>query len=90
MMQPRSDFADMPELDYEGWRDALRPKWGRYNPEAMEPKAFTGRARPRSVCGFVAMDLSCNAHRVERTQRDVRLDGVDHYFALFHFAYLTD
>jgi hypothetical protein len=36
MMQPRSDFADMPELDYEGWRDALRPKWGRYNPEAVD------------------------------------------------------
>jgi AraC-like DNA-binding protein len=52
----------------------------------MEPKAFAGRARPRSLCGFVAMDLSCNAHRVERTQRDVRLDGVDHCYAVFQVA----
>src|SRR5258708_19941792 len=86
MIQPRSDFADMPELDYEGWRDALRPKWGRYNPEAVNRKAFIGRARSRSLYGFVAIDLGCNTHRVERTQRDVRLDGVDHYFVLFQVA----
>ena len=86
MMQPRSDFADMPELDYEGWRDALRPKWGRYNPEAMDRRTFIGRARSRSLYGFAAIDLGCNAHRVERTQRDVRLDGVDHYFVLFQVA----
>jgi AraC-like DNA-binding protein len=29
------------------------------------------------------MDVGCNAPRVERTYRDVRLDGADHYFALF-------
>ena len=57
--------------------------WGRYDPEAIEPETFAGRAVPRSLYGFVAMELSCNAHRVERTQRDVRLDGVDYYFALF-------
>ncbi len=83
MMHPSGDFLSTPELDYEGWRDALRPDWGRYNPEVVEPKTFAGRARPRSLFGFVAMDLSCNAHRVARTQRDVRLDGVNHYFALF-------
>jgi AraC family transcriptional activator of tynA and feaB len=86
MMHPSGDFLSTPELDYEGWRDALRPDWGRYNPEVVEPKTFAGRARPRSLFGFVAMDLSCNAHRVARTQRDVRLDGVDHYFALFQVA----
>ena len=32
-MHPRDDFLRTPELDYEGWRDALRPDWGRYNPE---------------------------------------------------------
>jgi AraC family transcriptional regulator, positive regulator of tynA and feaB len=36
-----------------------------------------------SVHGFTALDIGCNAHRVERTYRDVRLDGADHYFALF-------
>ena len=82
-MVQRSDFRSSPELDYEGWRDALRPQWGRYSPVAKEPKAFTGRARARSLYGLAAIDLSCNAHRVERTQQDVRLDRVDHYFVFF-------
>jgi AraC family transcriptional regulator, positive regulator of tynA and feaB len=86
MMHPSGDFLGTPELDYESWIDALRPDWGRYNAEVVEPKTFAGRARPRSLFGFVAIDLGCNAHRVQRTQRDVRLDGVDHYFALFQVA----
>jgi AraC family transcriptional regulator, positive regulator of tynA and feaB len=85
-MLQRGDLLSDPALDYEGWRDALRPDWGRYNPEAMDPKAFTGRARPRSLCGFAAMDITGNAQRVERTQRDVRLDGLDHYYAVFQVA----
>jgi AraC family transcriptional regulator, positive regulator of tynA and feaB len=83
MMLQGGEFLSMPKLDYESWRDALRAKWGRYNPEAMELKTFIGRARPRRLCGLVAMDLGCNAHRVVRTQRDVRLDGMDHYFVVF-------
>jgi AraC family transcriptional activator of tynA and feaB len=86
MMHPNGDFLGTPELDYESWIDALRPDWGRYNAEVVEPKTFVGRARPRSLFGLVAIDLSCNAHRVQRTRRDVRLDGVDHYFALFQVA----
>src|ERR1700692_2054895 len=87
MMHQSDELRSTREFDYESWRDALRPDWGRYDPAAsMEPKAFAGRARPRSLCGFVAMDLSCNAHRVERTQRDVRLDGVDHCYAVFQVA----
>jgi AraC family transcriptional activator of tynA and feaB len=86
MMHPSGDFLGTPELDYESWRETLRPDWGRYNAEVVEPKTFAGRARPRSLCGFVAIDLSCNAHRVQRTQGDVRLDGVDHYFVLFQVA----
>jgi AraC family transcriptional activator of tynA and feaB len=80
------DFLNSPELDLEGWRDALLRQSGRYIPVAKESEAFTGRARARSICGFIGVDLSCNAHRVERTQRDIRLDGVDHYFALFQVA----
>jgi hypothetical protein len=83
MMHLSGDCLSTPELDYEAWRDALRADWGRYDPEAIEPETFAGRAVPRSLYGFVAMELSCNAHRVERTQRDVRLDGVDYHFALF-------
>lgn len=83
MMHRTSDFAAVPELDYEEWRAVVRAAAGRHNPEAIDPKAFAGRVRVRSICGFVALDLDYNAHRVERTQRDVRLDGVEFYYAVF-------
>jgi AraC family transcriptional regulator, positive regulator of tynA and feaB len=51
-MNPSSDLLSTPELDYEGWKDALRPDWGRYNPEAIKLETFAGRVRHRSVCGF--------------------------------------
>jgi AraC-like DNA-binding protein len=35
------------------------------------------------VFGFATLDLAANVPRVERTDRDVRLDGADHYVALF-------
>ncbi len=75
-----------PQLDYEAWRDLLRSKCGRYYSEAIEPDAFTGWVRPVSVRGFTALDIGCNAPRVERTYRDVRLDGADHYFAVFQVS----
>jgi hypothetical protein len=62
------------------------PEMGAVQSRGHGPQAFIGRARSRSLYGFVAIDLGCNAHRVERTQRDVRLDGVNHYFVLFQVA----
>jgi hypothetical protein len=59
---------------------------GRFNPEGMEPNAFTGCVRPLNVCGFTAAEVGSNAHRVERTHRDVRLDGADDYFTMFQVA----
>src|SRR5262249_29369821 len=59
---------------------------GRFNPEGIEPSTFSGWVRPLSVHGFIAADVGSNAERVERTYRDVRLDGADHYFAIFHVA----
>src|SRR5580704_6119637 len=75
-----------PQLDYETWRHLLRSLCGRYNPEGIEPNAFSGWVRPASFCGFNALDIGCNAQRIERTWRDVRLDGVDHYFAAFQIC----
>jgi AraC-like DNA-binding protein len=72
------------ELNYEQWRNALRPNWGLYTPD--DPKAFVGRVRSQSICGFNAANISNNVGRCERTQRDVRLDGVDHYYAVFQTA----
>jgi AraC family transcriptional regulator, positive regulator of tynA and feaB len=85
-MNPRSDFLSTPELDYEGWKDLVRSICGRYTPDGIEPKTFAGRARARSFYGLVAVDLSSNAHRIERTQRDTRLDAVDHYYTIFQVA----
>jgi AraC family transcriptional regulator, positive regulator of tynA and feaB len=76
-------ILDNSQLDYEAWRNRLRAMSGRYNPEGIEPAAFTGWVRPVSACGFTALDVGTNAGRIERTYRDVRLDGVDHYFVVF-------
>jgi AraC family transcriptional regulator, positive regulator of tynA and feaB len=70
-------------LDYESWRDLLRSKCGRYYSKGIEPAAFTGWVRPVSALGFTATDIGRNSHRVERTSRDVCLDGADHYFVVF-------
>src|SRR5260370_1566385 len=75
-----------PNLDFEAWKDLIRTMGGRFNPEGIEPNAFTGCVRPLSVCGFTAAEVGSNALRVERTHRDVRLDGADHYFAMFQVA----
>jgi AraC family transcriptional regulator, positive regulator of tynA and feaB len=72
------------ELNYEQWRDALRPDWGLYTPD--NPKSFVGRVRPRSIFGFKASDISNNSRRCERTMRDVRVDSVDHWYALFQLV----
>jgi AraC family transcriptional activator of tynA and feaB len=82
-MRSSGDFLSTPNLDFEAWRNAVRSICGQYTPDGIEPKTFSGRVRARSVCGFRAVDLSCNAHRLERTHQDVRADAVDHYYALF-------
>jgi AraC family transcriptional activator of tynA and feaB len=59
---------------------------GQYTLERAEPDAFTGWIRPLSVLGFSAVELACNRNRIDRTQRDVRRDGMDLYGALFQVA----
>jgi AraC family transcriptional regulator, positive regulator of tynA and feaB len=86
MMDLDQDFFSKPELDDEGWRDVLRAHCGRYNLEGDESNAFVGWVRQRSLCGFEALDLSCSAPRIERTNRDVRLDDTDHYYAVIQLS----
>jgi AraC family transcriptional regulator, positive regulator of tynA and feaB len=85
-MHSSGDFLCTPNLDYEAWRDVVRSICGRYTPDGIEPKIFSGRARVRSICGFRSVDLSSNAHRLERTHRDVRVDARDHYYAIFQMT----
>ena len=76
------DILEKPQLNYDAWRDLLQTICG-YYPAGIEPNAFTGWVRPVDVHGFKAVAAGCNAGRVERDYRDVRLDGADHYFVLF-------
>jgi AraC-like DNA-binding protein len=77
------DFAAVPELGYEEWRAVVRSIVGRYNAEGTDPNAFAGRVHVRSLFGLVADRWDHNAHRIERTQRDVRIDDVELYHAVF-------
>jgi AraC family transcriptional regulator, positive regulator of tynA and feaB len=85
-MHSSGDFLSTPSLDYEAWRDVVRSICGRYAPGGIEPETFSGRARVRSICGFRSVDLSSNAHCVERTHQDVRVDARDHYYAIFQMT----
>jgi AraC family transcriptional regulator, positive regulator of tynA and feaB len=84
----RSDnLLKMPELNYEQWRELLRPNFGVYTPD--DPKAVGGRIRSRSIFGLNGSEIGITTrsreriHHCERTQRDIRLDGVDHCHAVF-------
>ena len=74
------------QLEYDAWRTSLFEMCGRYNPVGVERKSFSGWARPITVCGFVGMDIGCNADQVDRTSQDIRLDGREHYYALLQVA----
>jgi AraC family transcriptional regulator, positive regulator of tynA and feaB len=69
-----------PLLDLEAWRASLRTICGRYSPQGIERSAFQGWARTLNVCGLAAADIGWNARRIERTYRDARLDGMEHYY----------
>jgi len=82
------------ELDYEGWRDAMRIHCGHYTLNGIRPRLFDGKVETRDLCGFRAVDISCNAARmesynatrVERTKRDACRDGREHYYVVFQLA----
>jgi AraC family transcriptional activator of tynA and feaB len=78
--------AEPVPMEYEAWRGLLCSVCGLHSPEGVEPDAFAGWLRPLSVWGFRAVDLSCNVHRIERTSRDARLDGMENYYAIIQLT----
>jgi AraC family transcriptional activator of tynA and feaB len=87
-MRQSDTFLGTEPMNYEQWSALLRPVCGRHTLVGLDPNTFSGRLRPLSVSGLAvtATDISCNAHRFERTHRDVRLDDLDHYKAVFQVA----
>jgi AraC family transcriptional activator of tynA and feaB len=78
----RSDhLLKTPELNYEQWRDLVCPNFGLHR--VGDPTAFAGRVRYRSIFGFQASEMRNNKCHCERTQRDIRFDGIDHCYAVF-------
>jgi AraC-like DNA-binding protein len=79
MMHPNDDFLSAPELDYDGFRAAMREDWGWFTP-ARETNIFASKVRTRRLFGFAAVDLTCSATRLERTEQDIRRDNMEYYF----------
>jgi AraC family transcriptional regulator, positive regulator of tynA and feaB len=69
IVHPNDNFLSAPELDYDGFRAALREDWGCFSPA----REIVRKVRARRVLGLVALDLTCNAARVERTELRRRL-----------------
>ena len=85
-MHPIGDSIGEPALDFEAWRVLIQSFCGRYNPEGIEPSVFAGWVHPFSLWEFLALDIGSNAQRIKRTKRDVRLDGMEYYAAVFQLA----
>jgi AraC-like DNA-binding protein len=79
MMHPNDDFISAPKLDYDGFRAAMREDWGWFTP-ARETSIFASKVRTRRVFGFAAVDLTCNATRLERTALDIRRDNMEYFY----------
>ena len=78
-MHPNDDFLSAPELDFDGFRAAMRETWGWFTP-AREANIFASKVRTRRALGFAAVDLICNATRLERTALDIRRDNMEYYY----------
>jgi AraC family transcriptional regulator, positive regulator of tynA and feaB len=86
MMRQSDNVPGTEKMDYEAWSALLRPLYGRHSLAGGELNTFSGWLRRLSVSGLTAVDICCDAHRFERTDRDVRLDNRDHYKAVFQIA----
>jgi AraC family transcriptional regulator, positive regulator of tynA and feaB len=79
IVQPNDEFLSAPKLDYDGFISALRENFGCFSP-ARGTNIFAGKVRTRRVFGFAAVDLTCNASGMERTELDIRRDDMVHYY----------
>src|SRR6267142_1546090 len=85
-MRQGNDFLDTVPMNDEAWSAMLRPLCGRHSLAGVAPDTSAGWLRRLIVSGLAAVEICCDAHRFERTDRDVRLDARDHYKAVFQIA----
>ena len=57
----------------------MREDWGWFTP-ARETNILASKVRTRRLFGFAAVDLTCSATRLERTEQDIRRDHMEYYF----------
>jgi AraC family transcriptional regulator, positive regulator of tynA and feaB len=76
------EFLSMPSMDYESFMTAFHSYCGLYYTKRAESENFIGRISLRDLAGIEVVDIQCNVERIDRSQRAIRLDGVDHYYAL--------
>jgi AraC family transcriptional regulator, positive regulator of tynA and feaB len=85
MMHPNDDFLSASELDYDGFRAAMREDWGWFTPP-RETNIFASKVRTRRVFGFAVVDLTCNTTSLERTELDIRRDNMEYYYVTVQSA----
>jgi AraC-like DNA-binding protein len=71
---------------FEEWRAVFQSLCGRYTVERDDPGTFSGSVRHGGVYGLSALDLASVENRIDRTQRDARLDGIDRYAVIFQIS----
>src|SRR5262245_4883127 len=79
-MRPPNDTT----TSFGQWLGLLRSSCARYNAPRInaqrnDEQPFVGWVRPFALCGIEGTDVGCNASAVERTDRDIKLDGAEHF-----------
>jgi AraC family transcriptional regulator, positive regulator of tynA and feaB len=85
-MAPEGAMNSETTLAYEAWQILLRAHCGRYSLGGVQPEPFAGTIQATNLCGFAAVNLTCNIDRAERTPRDIRSDYIDYYKVVFQLA----
>lgn len=76
-----------PEMNCEQWVERLRQLKGHYTPLMEASDVFSGRIEVERICGFEAVTIQMvGTGGAERTTKDVRRDGFDHYYAIFQIG----
>jgi AraC family transcriptional activator of tynA and feaB len=90
-MAESDDAGPTPLLAFEAWRGLLRSDCGG-EVQVSAPNTFAGWMRPLSAYGLEGGSVNvqwgpahpgCFDHRLERSFKDVRRDGADHYLVVF-------